>query len=105
MSHSSDIVATLLRAQLNLLGRMAFKDDALEQLVGKANREAYNLCDGTRTQAEIVKAKKLDQGNFSRAVNRWIEAGVLLKIPDGKDSKLQHLFPIPATAGKSGKKS
>jgi transcription initiation factor TFIIIB Brf1 subunit/transcription initiation factor TFIIB len=97
-------MATLLRAQLNLLGRMAFKDDAIEQVVGSANREAYNLCDGTRTQADVAKAKKLDQGNFSRTVNRWIEAGVLFKIPDGKDAKLQHLFPIPAPATTKAKR-
>ena len=105
MSQTNDVVATLLRAQLNLLGRIAFKDEALEQVVGKANREAYNLCDGTRTQAEIVKAKKLDSGNFSRTVTKWIEAGVLFKLPDGKDFKLQYLFPIPAAMTKPPKKS
>jgi hypothetical protein len=109
MADSNEAVIALLRAQLAVLGRIAFRDDAaLEEVVCKGRdsgkqRNAYNLCDGTRTQSEVAKAAKIDGGNFSRTVGRWVEAGVLFKIPDGSDAKLQHIFSLPVTTGKASK--
>lgn len=101
MAESNDTIATLLRIQVSLLGRIAFNETALTQLVCRGRdldkqRIAYNLCDGTRTQGEVAKAAKYDPGNFSRTVNRWLELGVLYRIPDGADSRLQHLYPLPS---------
>lgn len=93
MTNSTD---DLLRAILNMLGRSAFSMDEISTIVGKSlkNRKAYNLCDGTSTQSEIVKKVKTDAANFSKAVARWVAAGIMFKVGDGKDVKLLHIFPL-----------
>jgi hypothetical protein len=58
---------------------------------GQSQLHAFNMCDGTRTQGEIAKAQGLDPGNFSRTVSRWVEAGVVFKMPD---NKLLHVYPL-----------
>ncbi len=88
----------LLRFLVQLTARHVFPEELLRQIVGTSDRqvEAYNLCDGTRTQAEIAKASKLDQGQFSRTASRWAEAGVLFRVGTGRDVKLLHLYPLSA---------
>lgn len=93
----------LLRAILVMTARQAFPPDKLTEIVqGKSSNtkqlQAYNLCDGTRGQSEIVKELKLDQGNFSRTVSRWIEEGVVFRLGDGRDAKLLHLYPLSSNA-------
>jgi len=91
---------TLLRALLSVTGRQAIPPMHLVKLVNPANAtsgkqvKAYNLCDGTRTQAAIAKSLKLDQGNFSRTVGRWIDAGILFRLGEGREAKLLHLYPL-----------
>lgn len=76
-------------------------------MVGTSLRqvEAYNLCDGTRTQAEVVKASKLDQGQFSRVATRWAQEGVLFKLGSGRDVKLLHLYSLSTTQRGQRKKA
>lgn len=84
----------LLRILIQLTGRQAFPPEALREIVGEPNIDAYNLCDGTRTQAEVVKGAKVYQGAFSRTSARWIHEGVLLRLGSGRDVKLLHLYPL-----------
>ena len=63
---------------------------------GTKQVEAFNLADGTRTQSEIAEQVKMDQGQLSRTVSRWIEAGIMFRLGDGRDAKLLHIYPIPA---------
>jgi hypothetical protein len=91
---------TLLRAILGMTARQAISVDSLVQIVAPkagsdAQIEAYNLCDGSRSQSEIAKAAGLDQGNFSRTAARWIEAGIVMKMGDARDATLLHIYPIP----------
>jgi hypothetical protein len=94
------IETTLLRALLSVTARQAVPPPKLSKILvppgPKSGKQvkAYNLCDGTRTQAEVAKALKLDQGNFSRTVGRWIDAGVLFRVGSGREAKLQHLYPL-----------
>ena len=88
----------LLRAVLNMTARVAFPPNILEEIVlrgsGEKQRKAYNMCDGTTTQSDIAKANKLDQGNFSRSVARWIEAGVMYRLGEGREfDTATHLSP------------
>jgi hypothetical protein len=96
----------LLRFLVQLTARHVFPEEALRQIIGSSGRqvEAYNLCDGTRTQAEIVKVSKLDQGQFSRTAGRWAEAGVLFRVGTGRDVKLLHLYPISSVQAGRKKK-
>lgn len=85
----------LLRILIQLDGRQAFPPESLREIVGTAKYvDAYNLCDGSRTQAEVAKGTKLDQGQFSRTSGRWIREGVLFKVGSGRDIKLLHLYPL-----------
>ena len=91
-----------LKAMLAMLARQSFPPEKLADLVGKEKQiQAYNLCDGTRTQAEVAKAANLDQGNFSKTAARWAELGVLIRVTEGKEVRPVHLYPLPAPKPKS----
>ncbi len=61
---------------------------------GAKQIDAFNMCDGHHTQAEITKALHLDTGNFSRTVARWEQRGIVFHIGVGKDERLLHLYPL-----------
>lgn len=90
---------TLLKAIFSMVARQAIPPQRVAKIVmakgaGAKHRAAYNLCDGTRTQADIVKALKLQQGNFSRLVSRWIEAGIVIRLGEGRETMLLHVYPL-----------
>jgi DNA-binding MarR family transcriptional regulator len=88
-----------LKAMLAMLARQSFPPDKLAGLVGKGKQvEAYNLCDGTRTQSEVAKALGLDTSNFSKTVARWAEAGILIRVTEGKEIRPVHLYPLSKEA-------
>ena len=94
----------LLRALLMTAGRAAFPVKDLYELVNPAGRaakqvQAFNLADATRTQADLAKKTKIDRGNFSKTVSRWIGAGIMFRI--GDDGKLLHIYPVPLKLPKS----
>lgn len=95
----------LLRAILSVTARQTFPPDKLAEMVlskasGAKQLKAFNLCDGSNSQAEIAKALKLDPGNFSRTVSRWVEAGVVFRLGQGRDAKLLHVYPLNADTSK-----
>lgn len=99
----SDVSEALLRAILSTVARQAFSERALREIVmsrtsGQSQLAAYNMCDGTRTQSEVAKAQKIDPGSFSRTLSRWIEAGVVFRVPDGREVRLLHVYPLPMEA-------
>lgn len=97
-----DDVQVLLRAILSVCARQAFPPESLAKIVsptGAAQQiKAFNLCDGSRTQREVAQAAKLDPGNFSRTVTRWIEQGVMVRLGESKEAKLLHVYPVSADA-------
>ncbi|MHA6318204.1 hypothetical protein ACXYN8_11125 [Altererythrobacter sp. CAU 1778] len=87
-----------LRGILGLLARREFPPDVLADLVGaKKQREAYNMCDGTLGQAEIVKKLKLDKSNFRKTLNRWVNEGIAIRIEHENEVRPMHLYPLPAS--------
>jgi len=98
----------LLKAILSVTARGTIPPENVQQIVmsrGATAKQlnAYNLCDGSRSQADIVKSLKLDAGNFSRTVGRWIEEGIVFKLGEGRDARLQHVYPLqPSNKGKKG---
>lgn len=95
----------LLRAILSVTARQTFPPDKLADTVlskgaGGKQLEAFNLCDGTRGQGEIAKALKLDSANFSKTVGRWIDAGIVFRLGEGRESKLLHVYPLVAARKK-----
>lgn len=88
---------TLLRAIWMTVGRTTFPVERVLQIVApredsNKNFAAYNLCDGNTPQADIAKKAKLDKGNLSRSLARWIEAGIVIRI--GKDQLPLHIYPL-----------
>jgi hypothetical protein len=88
---------TLLRAIFMTLGRSAFPLQKVLQIVAPRedsdkNLVAYNLCDGNTAQADIAKGAKLDKSHLSRALARWTEAGIVVRI--GKDQLPLHVYPL-----------
>lgn len=90
-----------LKAMLAMMARQTFPPEKLAELVGKGKQaEAYNLCDGTRTQAEVARGLGIDSSNFSKTVAKWSEQGILIRIAEGKEMRLVHLYPLPLPKGK-----
>lgn len=83
---------------IGLLGRIAFPPETLEKIVmqgsGEKQKEAYNLCDGTRKQADIAKEVGLDASNFRKTVKRWEREGVLVRIGDDGSPRLLGLYRL-----------
>lgn len=97
----------LLKAILSTVARTAFPPDVLAKIIAPTSGSekqlvAYNLCDGKTPHAEITKKAKLDKGNFSRAVARWVEAGVVVRV--GPDRLPLHVYPLMETLAKGVKK-
>lgn len=100
----ADNTEALLRAILSTTAREAFPPDRVAEIVGPGSKqiEAYNFCDGTQGQSAIAKKLKLDNGNFSRTVGRWIEAGIVFRLGEGREAKLLHVYPMVAGVRKTG---
>lgn len=93
----------LLKAILATVARKTFPPATLAKIVAPTSGSdkqllAYNLCDGETPQAEICKKAMLDKGNFSRAVARWIEAGVVVRV--GSEGLPLHVYPLTKSAMK-----
>ena len=65
---------------------------------------AFNLCDGSRTQAEIGKELGLDSGNFSKTINRWIDEGIVIRVGEKREARPLHVYPLPEGLLKKGTK-
>lgn len=97
-----------LKAMMSLVARQTFTPERLAEIVTPlANAktfEIFNLCDGTRTQTDIANSLKIDSGNLSRTIKRWIDEGVVIKVTEeGKDRPV-HVYPIPDRFIQSAKK-
>lgn len=80
--------------------------ESLREIVGAGEKQtkAFNMCDGSRSQGEIIKALKLDQGNFSKTVTRWVDAGIAIRLGEGRETKLLHVYPLPKVSPPKGRK-
>lgn len=103
-----DTTEALLKGILATVARTAFPPEALYKIVAPmagSDKQilAYNLCDGETPQHMIGKKAKLDAGNLSRSIARWIEAGVVIRV--GADQLPLHLYPITKPPAKSSRKA
>jgi hypothetical protein len=102
-----DTTEALLKGILATVARTAFPPEALYKMVAPTAGSdkqvlAYNLCDSETPQNVIGKKAKLDAGNLSRSIAKWIEAGGVIRV--GADQFPLHLYPLTKPA-KSGKKA
>src|SRR5690348_12141162 len=92
-----DVNESLLRAIFATVARQTFRPEDVAKVVcptagSEKQVAAYNLCDGRTPQAEIGKKAKIDKGNLSRSLSRWIEAGVVVRL--GTDQHPLHVYPL-----------
>jgi hypothetical protein len=105
MSSDNDAI---LKAIWIAMSRLAIPPRKLVDIIapkGKADKQvkAYNLCDGDKTQGDIAKSLKLDSGNFSRTVARWVDEGVVIRLGIGREARLLHAYPITSDMLKGGR--
>jgi len=103
----NDNVADLLKCAIQVLGRIAIPPERVREVVGARGKKqirAFNLFDGTRTMAEVAKKAKIDQGNLSRTVGRWVANGFAYWIGAGNESRLLHVYPIAETEGSGARR-
>jgi DNA-binding MarR family transcriptional regulator len=98
-------LSQLMRMLLRVVGRSAIPVAEVQRVVvpNKASEKllaAYNRCDGSRTQAQIVKELHLNQASFSRAITRWEAAGVLFRVRRGREELLLHIYPLPSPSSR-----
>jgi hypothetical protein len=97
-----------LRAILATVARQAFSVEKIIEIMGvqatDKHRRAFNMCDGTNTQADIVKATGLDSGNFSKTLGRWVDAGIIIRVGEKNDTRPLHVYPLPESVIKKGPK-
>lgn len=91
---------TYLRAILATVARQTFPPEVLLELItagaaGRKQVDAYNLCDGSNLQAEIARKLALDRSNFSKTLSRWVDAGIVIRIVSGRESRPLHVYPLP----------
>lgn len=88
---------TYLRAILATVARQTFSPARILEIInaGEKQQRAFNLCDGSRSQSEIVKELGLDHGNFSRSVSRWIDEGIVIRVGQNREARPLHVYPLP----------
>lgn len=93
-----DTQESLLRAILSTIARQTYPPARLLEILGttagEKQRRAFNLCDGSRTQAEIAKELGLDPGNFSKTLNRWIDEGIVVRVGQKREIRPLHVYPL-----------
>ena len=98
MSNESRI-EQLLCCFVQIVGRATMPEERVREIVGSGAKQvkAFNLCDGTKSQIDVAQQCKIQQANLSRTVSRWIQHGVMFWIGEGRDARLLHIYPIPAS--------
>lgn len=89
----------LLRILVAVTSRAAFSKGELRKIIVSESRvpsrwiNAYNACDGTRTQGEIAAVAEVDMGDLSRALVRWTSEGAVFRV--GPSRLPFGLYPLP----------
>lgn len=97
-----------LRAILATVARQTFSpSDILSHVAPRADSgkyiAAFNLCDGTRSIAQIASESGVDKSNLRKSINRWVDAGIVIRIEDGQEVRPVHVYPIPESEVKKAK--
>jgi CRP-like cAMP-binding protein len=97
-----------LRAILATVARQTFPPERILEIMGPNSGEkqyrAFNMCDGTKTQGEIAKELGLDSGNFSKSLGRWVDAGIIIRVGEGRETFPVHVYPLPESNMKKAPK-
>jgi CRP-like cAMP-binding protein len=99
---------TFLRAILATVARQTFSPAKILEIMGpnagEKQHRAFNLCDGSRTQADIAKELGLDSSNFSKTLSRWIDEGIVIRVGENREARPLHVYPLPEVLIERGPK-
>jgi DNA-binding MarR family transcriptional regulator len=92
-----ELQETYLRAILATVARQTFSPVKILEIInaGEKQHRAFNLCDGSRTQAEIAKELGLDSANFSKSIGRWVDEGIVIRVGERREMRPLHVYPLP----------
>ena len=92
-------VEQLLSCLVKVIGRATMPPERVAELVGngRSNLKAYNMCDGVASQGDIARKLRIDQGQLSKTVSRWVEAGIVFRMGAGEDSRPLHIYPVQSS--------
>jgi DNA-binding MarR family transcriptional regulator len=97
-----------LRAILATVARQTFPVEKILEIMGpKAGEKqyrAFNMCDGTNTQAQITKELGLDPSNFSKTLGRWVDEGIVIRVTEQNEARPVHVYPLPESKMKEAAK-
>lgn len=86
----------MLMVLIAMAGRVAFPPSHLREIVSPSGSpkyvNAYNLCDGSRTIADVARLTGLDKSNLGKAVTRWVDVGIMYKV--GEDSNPMRIYRL-----------
>jgi len=91
-----------IRAQneiiISLLGRIAFNEKKVKDIVIKNKKnpknylKGYNACDGTVPVNKIAEIVEVKGGTLSPILNEWEEKGILFSLEKGSKKFYKHLY-------------
>jgi DNA-binding transcriptional ArsR family regulator len=96
---------------ISLLGRLAFKEDKVRDIVRKAKRnpdkyvEGYNACDGQQDVSEIARVVGVRPTTLSPILKKWGELGIIYEVQKSGGRFYKKLFPIENEERKSTKQT
>src|SRR3569623_3581685 len=103
-----ELQGAFLRAILATVARQTFSPTRILEIMGatagEKQQRAFNLCDGTKTQADIAKELGLDQSNFSKTIARWVDEGIVIRLGEKREARPLHVYPLPEALIKKGAK-
>jgi len=104
MSKDNGRLEQLLECLIQVIGRAAVPMEKVQEIVGVGTKQikAFNLLDGKTKLGDVAKKTKLDRGNLSRTINRWVENGIVFKFDNGE---LMHIYPMPQNPPKKSAKN
>jgi len=96
----SRMLEQLMECLIQVVGRAAVPEARVREILGTGAKQvkAFNLADGTRSQIQIARKAKVDQGSLSRTVARWVENGLAFWIGGGNERRLMHIYPVSSSS-------
>lgn len=85
---------------ISLLGRMAFTEEKVREIVTKRKRnpegyiEGYNACNGEHTVSQIADIVGVGQPTMTETLQKWEEIGIIYEVEKSGGKFYKRIFPI-----------
>lgn len=102
---ASDSFTKLVRQNevvISLLGRIAFTEDQVRELIIKNKRHnlrdnyilGYNSCDGTNTVSQLADIIGITNQTLSPIIHEWEELGIIYEVQKTGGKYYRKIFPV-----------